>query len=705
MQRKITKLTAVLLALLLILQIPAGNVLAAEVNTPKEEVVYINLDPAGTVKEVNVVNILYAGSDGKIVDYGTYESIRNMTTTDELTDKDGHISGTTDAEKLYYEGTMGKVAIPWDISIHYYLNGNEYDAADVGGKSGKLKISMSIRKDPDCNSSFFDDYALMAVFTLDSEKAKNIEAQGATIANVGSEKQLTYTILPGTEKDIIITADVAGFEMDAIAINGVKMSMDIDFDEGDIRDKINEIMDAAKELDDGAGQLNDGAEELHNGTEELYDGSKELKDAAGELENASGEMKKGTKKLYDGAISLNKGLASLVSKNSQLTGAAWSAYEALCSAAETQLNQQLASYGIEKVSLTPNTYDRVLMDLLEQLDADKIYQQAYSAARDEVTKQVAAQADTLYIGYLQQHESEICKSYVESKADDLYLQVAYEAVMAQLMENQGLTQQQAETYLATQEGKILINSAVAAMTEEQKEAVLTQAQASLTEEQKQQILQGALQTMTEDEKKQIREGYIEQMMSGEEVTAQINEAVKPAGAAAGKITELKGQLDNYGAFYEGLVEYTEGVSMAAQGARELAGGLKSLYRNTGKFEEAVGELDLAVGSLKAGVKELKDGAVKLKDGAGELKDGTEEFTDKTSDMDTQVEEEIDDVLASMTGEDAKTVSFVSEQNSNIRSVQFVIQTESIDIPEAEEAVEESSEPLNFWQKLISLFGF
>ena len=691
MRGKIKQLTAAMLALILILQIPAGNVVAAEGSTSKEEVIYVNLDTAGGVKEVNVVNILYPGSDGRIVDNGTYDSIRNMTTTDELIAENGRITGNTDAEKLYYEGSMGKQDIPWDISIRYYLNGNEYDAGDIGGKSGKLEISMSIRKNPECNSSFFEGYALMAVFTLDSEKAKNIVAEGATIANVGSDKQLTYTIMPDNEKDITITADVTEFEMDAIAINGVKMSMDIDFDDASIQDKIDELIDAT-------GKLNDGAQELYDGCEELQDGCGELKDATGQLQDASTELKKGAKKLYNGAVSLNTGLATLVSKNSQLTTAAWSAYEALCSAAETQLNQQLSAYGMDKVNLTPKTYSRVLMDLLKQLDADKIYQQAYDAARAKVEKQVEAQADTLYQGYVKQHENEIVRAYIESQADSLYLQVASEAVIAQLRESRGLNRQQAEYYLTTEEGQILVNNAVSVMTKEQKEAVLTQAQASLTEEQVQQILQGALQTMTADEKKMIREGYIDQMMASEEVTAQINEAVKPAGTAAKQISELKGQLDNYGAFYEGLVEYTEGVSLAAKGAKELTGGLKSLYKNTDKFNEAVGELDLAVGTLK-------DGAGELKDGAGELKDGTQEFADKTSDMDTQVDEEIDDALASITGENVDVVSFVSEQNTNVRSVQFVIQTESIDVPEVEETVETDSEPLSFWQKLLNLFGF
>lgn len=87
---------------------------------------------------------------------------------------------------------------------------------------GKLEIKMSIRQNPDCDSSFFDGYALQATVTLNTELASNIAAEGATMANVGRNKQLTYTILPNTEKEITISADGQNFEMNAMAFNGIR---------------------------------------------------------------------------------------------------------------------------------------------------------------------------------------------------------------------------------------------------------------------------------------------------------------------------------------------------------------------------------------------------------------------------------------------------------------------------------------------------
>lgn len=58
---------------------------------------------------------------------------------------------------------------------------------------------------------------MQAALTLDTEKCSNIQADGATIANVGADKQISYTILPGKGLDAEITADVTDFEMDAAA--------------------------------------------------------------------------------------------------------------------------------------------------------------------------------------------------------------------------------------------------------------------------------------------------------------------------------------------------------------------------------------------------------------------------------------------------------------------------------------------------------
>ena len=72
-----------LVSALLVSALPV-SVSAVEANTDKEEVVYVNLDNDGSVREINVVNIFGGNTEGVIVDYGKYLDVRNMTTTDTI---------------------------------------------------------------------------------------------------------------------------------------------------------------------------------------------------------------------------------------------------------------------------------------------------------------------------------------------------------------------------------------------------------------------------------------------------------------------------------------------------------------------------------------------------------------------------------------------------------------------------------------------
>ena len=67
----------------------------------------------------------------------------------------------------------------------------------------------------------------------------------------------------------------------------------------------------------------------------------------------------------------------------------------------------------------------------------------------------------------------------------------------------------------------------------------------------------------------------------------------------------------------------------------------------------------------------------LYNGTVELRDGTAEFKKETSGITDDVDEELDSFFDEMTGKDMEIGSFVSEKNTNINSVQFVIKTDGI----------------------------
>ncbi len=670
--KHIYKITAAAMPVLLIGSLTVPVFAAEAAPSSKEEVIYVMTDAAGKITDMEAVNIFAGGS---ITDYGDYSAVKMLNTTDEITQSGDKITFSSDADKVYYQGTLKDKNIPWNISIRYFLDGKEYSAKDIAGKSGKLKITFSVSQNENCKDSFYDDYALQASFTLDTDICKNITSSGATVANVGNDKQFTYTILPGKGIDTEICADVTDFEMSSASINGVRLNMDFEVDDTEITDKVNEIISAIGSIDDGAADVSDASGKLSDATGTLYSKVGELNDGVGSLTSGAGE--------------LYSGLLSITQKNDQLTGAAYTAYEGLCSAAAAALNTQLSDNGMETISLTPSNYSSVLMDLLGKMDADAVYDKAYQEALQQVTAQVEAQADDLYNSYLKLQANSIYLEYVSAKADTLYASVASQAVYEQLIES-GYTETQAKAFLETPEGQAQVEQAVSGMTDEQKEQILNAGAANLTDEQKEQILKGALASLTDEQKSQIKQGYIQQMMASEDVTAKINAAVSTVGSAAQQVSSLKGQLDNYGAFYQGLLDYTGAVSDAATGAGTLKVNMDTLYSNTGTLEISVGELNDAVGELYSGTKDLAS--------------GTSEFADKTSDMDTKISEEIDSMTSSITGGGAEVVSFVSDKNTNVDSVQFVIKTAAVEKAEAAESDVQQEETLNFWQKLLRLFG-
>ena len=77
-------------------------------------------------------------------------------------------------------------------------------------------------------------------------------------------------MLPNTEKTILISADATDFEMDAISINGVRLSLDIDVDDSELTEQTDKIVDAGEQLDDGAQELLDGASELADHTRSCW---------------------------------------------------------------------------------------------------------------------------------------------------------------------------------------------------------------------------------------------------------------------------------------------------------------------------------------------------------------------------------------------------------------------------------------------------
>ena len=753
-KKKWNRIVACVMAVILSTSMTISPLAAEAVpNTPKEEVVYVNLNTDGSVKEINVVNIFDLDKDGQIVDYGSYESLRNMTTTDKIEYSGDKITVDAKAGKLYYEGKLSKNVMPWDFSLHYYLDGKEYPAEEIAGKSGALKITMSIRKNPDCSGTFFENYALQASVTLDTNQCENIVTEDATVANVGSKKQLTYTILPGKEADLTITADVKDFEMPAIAVNGVPLSLNIDVDDEELMSKVDELVDGIVKLDDGSLELKDGASDLKNGSSDLESGALDLRDGMSDLDG-------GVQELYDGILKVQDGLLELDSNSDDLTEGSAKVKEALetiqaslqsISASSDQIDELVKASNeindgigelVGGISTLKNGIDQYQAGLGED-GLEKLQQGNGSAvemidgiidalndvidmlSQSSVSPEPDAPAQTMPLPDVsEEHTEEGTQQPSEKESTDNSQDMVPQEENSQedsLEPSQNSEDAGAADELQTDETAQMIGvesstddyySSGSSVTSQEE----IQAQISLLRdliqqlETVKQLFNGnlALVKGTETFLSSAVPGVGELMSGAEKLQTnyqQFNSVIEGLG------TQLKEMLLGLSKLSEGIDMLVEQYDVLDQGINSYTGGVAKILDGYGQLVDGAKQLVGGSEKLKDGTSTLYNGTVDMAqgmsdfyDGAGELKDGTGEMRDKTSGMDSEIDEQIDNLVSDITGDVSDIGSFVSDENTNVKAVQFVIQTEPIqeqDVPEEEPAEQPK---LTFWQKFLKLFG-
>lgn len=504
-----------LVLIIVLLFTSAVSISASDLPSQKEEVVYGILNLDGSVNNLYVVNIFNGGA---ITDYGNYSDIRNMTTSEKLSQNDDEITLNTSSDKFYYQGTLEKKELPWNIAIKYFLDDKEMPGSELAGKSGKLKITVSVKQNSNINSTFFENYALQIGLSLDNKLCSNIQADNATVAEAGSKKQLAYTVLPGNGIDTAVTADVHDFEMDPITLNGIKLSLGINVDSDKFTSQIAELSDAIKGLDDGAAGLLDGLNQLSSGMQRYVDGMKAFKDGLGQLAD-------GADRLNAGAAALSSGLSELSKQNDSLVNGALAIQQATFDSVNSRLSEMRLGLPV----LTPDNYSAILSPIPD-------------------------------------------------------------------------------------------------------------------------------------------------------------------------LAAVKKQLDGAVQFTQGIKGYTGGVAQLSKGASDLAGGTAEFKSSSSVIAASANELYNAGAELNAGIKKLRDGLIAYKEGTKKLRNGT-------SDMGSEINDKIDEMIGSISGNGDKVVSFVSDKNTNVSAVQFVLKTDSIKLPEASKAAAPKPVELSFWQKLLKLFSF
>lgn len=650
---------AVFLAFTLTFSVTASAA-TSDTSSGKEEVVYAMLNNDGSTNGMYVVNIF--NKDGRIVDYGDYSAVRNLTTNDKISQNGNKITVSNTGSQLYYEGTLKKMALPWNISIRYYLDGKEYSTSEIAGKTGALTIKMEITKNPYISETFYKNYALQAAFTLDSNKCKNIVADGATIANVGGNKQLNYTILPNKGVDVTITADVTNFTMDAVTINGVRLNLNVKVDNTDLMKKVDELKTAVNTLDNGAGAVKNGASAVKGGTDKLASGADALKTGSANLDSGVTSLKSGIEQVQSGLDALNSKSSSLTSGSAQMKSALLKIQSSLSGVSATSANIDALDNASSQIKTGINGICSGL-NLLKTNVGYTQYKAAMSAGGLNIDTLKAGNSGTI----------NALKTQIAS------LTVSYNAI-------KGSTDPSVQSQAAQLKSQIdQITDIVTLLSGNNAAIGGTEAYLNSVSSSISQLYTGASTLNTQ---------YAVFDSKIAELGQALNEMAVNMSTLSNAINTL---VSNYTMLDSGINEYTGGVAKIIAGYSGIANGVDSL---------ATGSKSLADGNstLYSGITDLMSGVSKLYSGTGELKSGTGEFKDKTANLDTQVNQQIDNLLAELKGDSGKQISYVSSENTNVKSVQFVIKTASIDVKKAPITTEAKPKEMTVWQKFLNLFG-
>lgn len=575
----------------------------------KDETVYVIAGSDGSPEKIIVSEWLKnIEKAAKLEDSSELKNIKNVKDNAKyVIDKDNMKVWTAEGKDVYYQGEIDK-KLPVDISVSYTLDGKNVSAKELAGKSGRVTIKYSYKNNEartvnvDGQSlTMYVPFSVVTGLVLDDKAFSNVEVTNGRVINDGKRNIVMGFALPGMKENLgdaanslnlpetfEVTADVKNFSVEtSISVVSSELFANVSSDKlsslNGIKSQLDEFANSANKLADGSSQLYDGlgtllekAGEIKTGTLKLYRGAVSLNDGAKQFVS-------GTDELYKGTGELNEGLQALSSKSEQLNNGAAQIFDSLIA----QANTELSARGLGAVSMTKDNYSSVLTSIIKNMDEGNVRAIATQKARQTVETQV------------HQNEAQIAAVVTEK---------IKEQVLQNVLNASGISMT-VEAY----KNALASGTIPASVAQQIDNAVAAQ----MSSEQVQSTIQAKVNAEINNQ--------IEQAMNSPAVVQGIEEAVAKAKTGASSLTALKGQLDKYNQFYQGLRQYTEGVDKAAKGSKKINYGVGQLAEKSKELQAGAATLEAGIKALMAGGDKLVGGVSQLNDGAKTLSEGMNRF--------------------------------------------------------------------------------
>lgn len=727
MNKKVTKIIAICLCAALCLG--GAGVAFAQTGSKQESAQPTAAQKAADLQQkISKDETVYvlAGADGSVQKIIVSDWLKNELGSASLTDKSGlsnienvkgdesySINGDNmtvwDAQgnDIYYQGDIQK-ELPVGLTVRYTLNGKAVSPEQLKGQSGKVTIRFDYENRQyetvqinGQNQRIYVPFAMLTGMILDNDTFRNVTVTNGKLVNDGDRTVVVGLAFPGLQENlnlsrdqlsipssVEITADVTDFSLGmtvTLACNDLFSQLgDVDLGSLDAAGSLNKLTDAMDQLLNGSSALYDGLTTLLDKSGELAAGVEELAQGAAAIKAGADSLDEGAAELKAGLADLSEGLNKLSANSAALNGGAEQVFNSLLETATAQIRAK----GLTVPDLTIENYAEELNKLIKSLDETTVYENALTQVTAAVEKQRPL---------ITQKVTAAVRQEVEAKVTAAVKTEATTAAQAQVAENvirtaTGMTKKDYDAAVAAgqipQATQDAVNAAIQAQLSDPD--VQKQINAAVEAQMASETVKNTIKAQTDAQMKtekvqaaisqnvelQVKKAIAENMASDE-----VQKQLQAASEGSKTLIALKASLDDYNAFYLGLLDYTAGVDEAAEGSNELYAGAGDLKDGTAELRAGAAKLYAGVLQLKdgtpalvSGVTQLKDGAMQLSEGLQQLnKEGIQKLTkllqDDLGDLTARVQATID------VSRDYRSFSGISDDASG--QVKFIYRTDEI----------------------------
>lgn len=282
--KRFVKMTAAVLPAVMLAGVVCTPLQAKAPKVEIDETMYVNMDHYGEIDDISVVKGCFLNGNTVIEDYGEYDEIINMSDRTEPTVDNGKVTWNlqdTDKQYFYYEckSEALKTRVPWDIDVSYRLNGVEARGEDLGGAQGLVTTMIHVTPREDIDDYYKNNMILMCGTIVDMKDTLSIEAPGAQLQTLGTEKAAIFLALPGEESEFRVDIGTEKYESMGVFFMVVPATLDSLEIVNDVREVRDTVEDSVDAVDGALDVIFDNIDGMRDDLADVEEGLKRAEEA------------------------------------------------------------------------------------------------------------------------------------------------------------------------------------------------------------------------------------------------------------------------------------------------------------------------------------------------------------------------------------------------------------------------------------------